>query len=124
MKASRTINKDHPKWIKPDLVLGSSATEKYQIPIFSIVFFLLITFGIAWTILGLYIFLPDKMTGIFGEITGNHPLFFLAVYAPAIAALVIVFYKTGVGGLKLFLSRFFIWRISLSWYVFYFWEYH
>ncbi len=120
MKTSKTVFKDDSKRIKPDLVLGSSATEKYQIPVSSIVPFLIITFGIAWTILGLYIFLPDKMTGIFGEITGDHPLFYLAVYAPAIAAFAIVLYKSGVGGLKLYLSRLFIWRSSLSWYAFLF----
>jgi hypothetical protein len=46
--------------------------------------YILITFGLAWAILGLYIFLPDKMNGIFGEITGQHPLIFLSVHAPAI----------------------------------------
>jgi len=120
METSRTVKKDNPKRIKYDMITESSSAANYQIPISSIVAFLLITFGIAWTILGLFIFLPDKMTGIFGEITGNHPLFFLAVYAPAIAAFAIILYKAGVGGLKLYLSRLFIWRSSLSWYVFLF----
>ena len=120
MKPKRTINKDNPVRIKHDLVLGSSTSYKYQIPFSAIVPFLFITFCIAWTILGLFIFLPEKTTKIFGELTGQHPLFFLAVYAPAIAAFVIIIYKTGVQGLKGFLSRFLIWRSSLSWYVFLF----
>ncbi len=102
------------------MVPGSSAAEKYQIPISSIAPFLFISFGIAWTILGLFIFLPEKMTGIFGELTGDHPLFFLAVYAPAIAAFVIILNKAGVSGLELYLSRLLIWRSSLSWYAFLF----
>ncbi len=92
----------------------------YQIPVRSIIPFLLISFGLAWGILALFIFLPEEMTEIFGELTGQHPLFYLAVYAPAIAAFVIVFHKTGVRGLKGFLSRFLIWRTSLLWYAFLF----
>jgi uncharacterized protein len=95
-------------------------TVKYQIPSRSLVPFLLITFGIAWSILGLYICLPEEMTGIFGEISGDHPLFFLSVYAPAIAAFTIILYKTGIKGFKGFLSRLLIWRTSLSWYLFLF----
>jgi hypothetical protein len=120
MKAIHTVIKDDNKPIESEIIFGTSGTDKYLIPIRSIFPFLLITFGIAWTILGLYIFLPEKMTGIFGEITGDHPLFFLAVYAPAIAAFVIILYKAGVNGLKLYLSRLLIWRSSLSWYVFLF----
>jgi len=92
----------------------------YQIHVRSIIPFLLITFGLAWGILALFIFLPVQMTEIFGELTGQHPLFYLAVYAPAIAAFVIVLHKTGVRGLKGFLSRLLIWRSSLSWYAFLF----
>jgi hypothetical protein len=120
MKTIHTVKKDDTKRIESEIIFGSSATDKYQIPTSSIVPFLLITFGIAWTILGLFIFLPEKMTGIFGELTGDHPLFFLAVYAPAIAAFAIVLYKAGVSGLKPYLSRILIWRSSLSWYAFLF----
>jgi len=120
MKTSKTVNKDNPVRIKPDLAPGSSTSDKYLIPFLSIVPFLIITFGIAWTILGLFIFLPEKMTGIFGEISGDHSLFFLAVYAPAIAAITIIIYKGRVRGLKLYLSRLLIWRSSLSWYAFLF----
>jgi hypothetical protein len=94
--------------------------NKYQIPFSAIWPFLLITFGIAWTILGLFIFIPEKMTDIFGELTGDHPLFFLAVYAPAIAAFLIILNNAGFKGFKLYLSRLFIYRTSSSWYLFLF----
>jgi membrane protease YdiL (CAAX protease family) len=81
---------------------------------------MLISFGLAWGILALFIFLPGQMTKIFGELTGQHPLFYLAVYAPAIAAFAIVIHKTGVRGLKGFLSRLLIWRSSIAWYAFLF----
>ncbi|MBE0654029.1 MAG: CPBP family intramembrane metalloprotease, partial [Bacteroidales bacterium] len=74
----------------------------------------------AWGILGQFIFMPEQMAAVFGKLTGQHPLFFLAVYAPAISAFAIILHKTGVRGLKGFLSRLLIWRSSLSWYAFIF----
>ncbi len=84
----------------------------------SITPFLLISFGIAWGILGLYILLPDLMGTVFGQLTGNHPLFFLAVYAPAIAAFILVARNDGFGGLLRFLGRALLWRCSAAWYAF------
>jgi hypothetical protein len=91
---------------------------KHRIPFISLVPFLAIAFGIAWGVLALYIFLPGPMAALFGEITGQHPLFFLAVYAPAIAAFAVVMYNAGFGGLRRYLSRLLLWRCSAYWYVF------
>lgn len=96
----------------------SSLTDSCRISLFSLVPFLLIAFGLAWGILGLFIFLPDWMTSTFGQLTGQHPLFYLAVYAPAIAAFIVVIYSSGVGGLRRYLSRLLLWRCSLAWYAF------
>lgn len=95
----------------------SSSTEQ-SFSLVSFIPFLLITFGLAWGIIALYVFLPDLMAATFGELTGTHPLFYLAVYAPAIAALTIVSYRTGRGGLRRYLSRLLLWRTSAAWYVF------
>jgi membrane protease YdiL (CAAX protease family) len=100
------------------MITFSSDANRRQIPFISLVPFLLIAFGLAWGILALFIFLPNQMTELFGELTGQHPLFFLAVYAPAIAAFIIVTYNAGIGGLRRFLSRFLLWRCSLVWYAF------
>jgi membrane protease YdiL (CAAX protease family) len=89
-----------------------------QIPFISLLPFMLITFGLAWGILALFIFLPEQMTAFFGEITGQHPLFYLAVYAPAIAAIIVVTYKIGIGRLQLYLGRLLLWRCSRAWYAF------
>ena len=97
---------------------NQAVANQYQIPFFAVVPFLLLTFAIAWGILALYIFLPDPMSAIFGRLTGNHPLFFLAVYAPAIAAFSIVLYQAGISGLRRYLSRLLIWRCSPVWYAF------
>ena len=54
----------------------------------------------------------------FCELTGQHPLFFLAVYSPAIAAFILVIYMSGLGGLRRYFSRLLLWRCSPIWYVF------
>jgi membrane protease YdiL (CAAX protease family) len=96
----------------------TSARKTYRVPFRSFVPFLLISFGLAWGILGLYIFLPERMGVVFGQITGNHPLFYLAVYAPAIAAFTLVARTGGIAGLQSFLGRVLLWRCSAAWYAF------
>lgn len=100
------------------MIKDSSVANRGQIPFISLVPFLLMAFGLAWGILALFIFLPDQMAAIFGQMTGEHPFFFLAVYAPAIAAFIIIMYKAGTGGLRRYLARLLLWRCSLLWYAF------
>ena len=99
-------------------MVDSSGTVKSRIPFSAVIPFLLIAFGLAWGIIALFIVFPDRMTAFFGEISGQHPLFFLAVYAPAIAAFIIVMYHSGANGLRRFLTRLFLWRCSPLWYAF------
>jgi uncharacterized protein len=80
--------------------------------------YFVLTFGIAWGILGAFIFQPDAMQAMFGPLTGAHPLFVLAVYAPAIAAFIVVVLWGGVVALGRFLSRLLLWRCPLPWAVF------
>lgn len=96
----------------------TSARETYPVPFQSFAPFLLISFGLAWGILGLYVFFPEPMGAVFGQITGNHPLFYLAVYSPAIAAITLVARTAGLVGLRRFLRRALIWRCSMAWYTF------
>lgn len=89
-----------------------------QIPLIALVPFLFISFGLAWGILALYIFLPLRMTTLFGQLTGQHPLFYLAVYAPAIAAFAVIIYNAGMKGFFRYLGRMLLWRCSGLWYAF------
>lgn len=84
----------------------------------TIIPYLLITFGVTWGIIAFYIFLPTQTVNLFGEITGNHPLFFLATYSPAIAALVIIMMNARWSGTKRFLGRLLLWRAPVPWYLF------
>ena len=87
----------------------------HRIPFSSLLPFLLITFGLAWGIFGLFIFFTDPVVRIFGEISGRHPLFILSVYAPAIAGIAVVALSAGIDGVRSLLSRLFLWRCSLGW---------
>jgi len=96
----------------------SSRDDSAEVPFNALVPFLLVTFGLAWGILALFIVLTDQMTALFGALTGQHPLFYLAVYAPAIAAFIVVLYYGGAGGLRRYLARLLLWRCSRAWYAF------
>ena len=95
-----------------------TSSVRHRISVISIVPYLIMTFSIAWAILALYIFLPVQMTGIFGQLSGTHPLFYLAVWAPAISAFTIIVIKEGINGLMGFLARIKLWRTSMMWYFF------
>ena len=84
--------------------------QKDLVPFFSI------TFLLTWGIAALYIFASDMMVPMFGNLTGTHPLYYLAVYAPGIAALLLVLHRGGFAGMRRFLSRLLLWRTSLYWY--------
>lgn len=72
--------------------------------------FLVIAFGLAWGLFALFALFPDWITQTFGPLSGRHPFFVLAVYAPAIAAFTLVLTKLGIDGLKRFLKRLLLWR--------------
>ena len=86
-----------------------------RIPSSALVLFLSVTFLITWGVIGSYIVAPDLAAGLFGEISGSHPLFFLATWSPAIAAFGVVYLHGGVSGVRAFLSRLLMWRGSWGW---------
>jgi hypothetical protein len=51
--------------------IGTSDIGDRQVPFTSLAPFLLITFGLAWGILALFILLPNPMIAMFGELTGQ-----------------------------------------------------
>ncbi|MGJ3262680.1 MAG: CPBP family glutamic-type intramembrane protease [Salinarimonas sp.] len=89
--------------------------DRDSIPSRSLLAFVAITFLITWSVIGVYVVAPQRAAAWFGEIGGSHPLFFLATWAPAIAALSLVLAHSGVAGLRRFLSRLLIWRTSPGW---------
>jgi uncharacterized protein len=99
-------------------VLTRAAEAADEIPWIAVVSFLALTFSITWGVIGLYIVVPGRASDWFGEIDGSHPLFFLATWAPGIAAFIVVGTYAGVRGLRGLLSRLLLWRCSAGWAVF------
>ena len=87
----------------------------HDVPSGAVVAFFGLTFLITWGVVGAYIVAPDRAVALFGEISGTHPLFFVATWGPAIAGIAIVLWYGGLAGLKSFLSRLGLWRIGLPW---------
>ena len=54
--------------------------------------FLAIAFGLAWCLLALMILFTSQVEAVFGPVSGTNPLFILAVYAPGIAAILLVWW--------------------------------
>lgn len=92
-----------------------AAADSGGIPSSAMLLFLAVTFLITWGLVGFYIALPERAAAWFGEISGAHPLFFLATWAPAIAAFVVVLSHGGVAGFGRFLSRLLLWRCPAGW---------
>lgn len=67
--------------------------------------FFVLTYAITWGVALLYLALPDPMSRLFGEISPSAPLYFLAVYAPSLAALILTFQTDRLNGVVRLLSR-------------------
>lgn len=100
------------------MTVSSISAERRRVPAVALLPFVLVTFGLSWGVLGLYVFAPETMTGAFGMITGSHPAFFLAVWSPAIAGFAVVLAYGGLAGVKCFLSRLLLWRCPAPWVAF------
>jgi uncharacterized protein len=79
--------------------------------------FFALTFLLSWGVLGLYLGIPGA-ADLLGPVSNSHPLFILAVYAPAIAAFIVVLWEGGIPGLGRFLSRLLLWRVGAAWWLF------
>lgn len=80
--------------------------------------FFLLTFAIAWGVFAAFIAIPDTVASVFGPVSARNPLFFLAVYAPAITAFILVLRAGGIAGLLNYLGRLTLWRAPSGWYLF------
>lgn len=86
-----------------------------KIPAAALAIFLVLTFVITWVLIGVYIVAPEWAAATLGQISGAHPVFFLATWSPAIAAFAVVLLFAGLSGLRAFLSRLVMWRGSTGW---------
>jgi membrane protease YdiL (CAAX protease family) len=94
---------------------SASRPDRRDLSFGTLIPFLAIAFGLAWGLLALLIAFPTQIERWFGKITGTHPLFILAVWAPAIAAMSLVVKHQGRAGLASFLRRLTLWRMPGWW---------
>jgi uncharacterized protein len=86
-------------------------------PVRSVLAFFGLTFGIAWGLMGVLLVFQDAVEAAFGPLRASHPLFILAVWAPAISAVILVLWHGGLPGLRRYLSRLLLWRAPAAWYL-------
>jgi drug/metabolite transporter (DMT)-like permease len=74
---------------------GDSVNRHGEMSMRSLGPFLAIAFGLAWGLLALMILFTSQVEAVFGPVSGTNPLFILAVYAPGIAAILLVWWHYG-----------------------------
>ncbi len=84
----------------------------------TLVSFLALTFGLSWVPMALFLLFADQLTPLFGEMSSSNPVFLLAVYAPGLSAIFLVWRHYGLKGLGSFFRRLTLWRAPLHWWLF------
>ena len=98
-------------------MLHENRMQGRDLPSYALIYFVLLTVAISWGVTGGFIFFPEQAVGLFGELEGAHPLYFLATWGPGLAGLFLVLAYGGRRGLKRFLSRLFLWRAHPVWWL-------
>ncbi len=80
--------------------------------------FLALTFGLSWVPMSLFMLFADQLTPIFGEMSSTHPFFLLAVYAPGISGIFLIWRHYGLKGLVSFFRRLTFWQAPIQWWLF------
>src|SRR5688572_15721856 len=80
--------------------------------------FLALTFGLSWVPMSLFIVFADQLTSLFGEMSSTNPLFLLAVYAPGLSGIFLVWHHYGLKGVGSFFRRLMFWRAPIQWWLF------
>ncbi len=80
--------------------------------------FLALTFGLSWIPMSLFVLFPDQFTALFGEMSSTNPVFLLAVYAPGLSGIFLIWHHYGLKGLGSFFRRLTFWRAPIQWWLF------
>src|SRR5512134_3999231 len=79
---------------------------------------LALTFGLSWVPMSLFMLFADQFTALFGEMSSTNPVFLLAVYAPGLSGIFLIWRHYGLKGLGSFFRRLLIWRAPIQWWLF------
>ncbi len=77
--------------------------------------FFALAFGLSWGLAALALGFADQLEPVLGPVGLTNPLFFAAVYAPAISGIGLVVRHYGLGGLRSYLRRLTLWRMPFGW---------
>lgn len=77
----------------------------------AIMIFVAITFGITWSLVAGALLAPDWMIAHFGPMDDRSPLFYIAVWAPNIAAVIMTLLASGWSALGDLVARLIRWRV-------------
>jgi membrane protease YdiL (CAAX protease family) len=80
--------------------------------------FLGLTFGLSWVPMALFMLFPAQLIPLFGEISTSNPFFLLAVYAPSLSGIFLVWRHYGLNGVGSLFRRLLIWRAPTQWWLF------
>ena len=80
--------------------------------------FLALTFGLSWVPMTLFILFADQLVPLIGEMSSTNPFFLLAVYAPGISGILLIWHHYGLKGLGSFFRRLTFWRAPIQWWLF------
>lgn len=81
----------------------------------TVIGFFALAFVLSWGVAVIALGFAEQLEPIFGPIGLTNPLFFIAVYAPAISGIGLVLKHFGVQGLRSFLKRLTLWRMPTGW---------
>lgn len=68
--------------------------------------FVALTFGLSWVPMTLFILFADQLVPLVGEMSSTNPFFLLAVYAPGISGIFLVWHHYGLKGVGSFFPRY------------------
>lgn len=94
---------------RPRISVTRPMTIRTVIPFFAM------AFGLSWGLAALALAFADQLEPVLGPVGLTNPLFFAAVYAPAISGVALVLRHYGVRGLRSYLRRLTLWRVPRGW---------
>jgi CAAX protease family protein len=95
--------------------MSTPAAARRPMTVRTVIPFFAMAFGLSWGLAAVAVVFADELEPIFGPIGLTNPLFFVAVYAPAISGIGLVLRHYGVHGLRSYLRRLTLWRVSRGW---------
>lgn len=100
----------------PSMTYGRGHTA--DVATASIILFVVLTFGVTWGVVVLFIMFPQYVPAFLGPMSVSHPLYIFAVWAPGLVAMTLILISTGFAGLRRYFGRLFKVKAAWSWWVF------